>query len=213
MGKCDNNRPETKEGEKKVDVKAFKLEDIGDLPISLTIYPGCIEGDRVTYSVRGRDRAVLAFGTADQVARYSIGLEIDLSGKHVPDEFKGKYQRNINRKQAEAIARIQDEIAGTGEVAELAKTKGNARVNGYTLQINGEKVTPESILNSYFKEVTFVEGPDGKPVSKPVTEVTDKDKLVQMQGKDVRTMGGVELIVSAVIVPGNSNASRDYTAL
>ncbi len=200
MGKYDGERPENKDGEKKIRKKAFTLDDIGDMPMALTVYPGCIEGDRVTYSVRGQDRAILAYGTAEQIAQYTIGEEVKLSGKAVPEKDRAKYQRNINRKQQEAIDRIKDEMLGTGEVKDLAAKRGG-NFRGYALSVNGQRVTGDSMLNSYFVKMGFVQ--EGKKkVPKPIDEIGEKDKRVMDKDKPVEMMAGIELVVSAIITPG-----------
>ncbi len=225
MRKCGDQRPENRAEEKKVEQKKFKLDDLGEMSIALTVFPGCIEGDRLNYSVRGDDRAVLAYGTAGEITAYTVGESVTLSGKDVPEELrKNKYKRNVSRKQEEAVQRIRNEMTGTGDIAELVKKK-EGKYDGFTLQVNGERVSQDSVLNSYFQAMTFVQGVildpqtgtvtsikkseadkrqegDFKPYAKAVAQVTAEDVPFLQQGKEVRFMGGVELVVSAVIVPG-----------
>ncbi|HIH43405.1 TPA: hypothetical protein HA246_07230, partial [Candidatus Woesearchaeota archaeon] len=228
-------------------------------------------------------RVVLAYGTALQIADYSVGKEVTIKGDAVPNQLQGAYKREISRKEKEAIERIVDEMLGTGEVATTARRAQDGRYGGFTLVVNGHKVTKDSVLNSYFKELTFVMqgtvvakatkdaakedtayetdyktlragskkdsknlavlvGADGKPVCKPLDELTKDDKPYQVNGqtvtlqdlekervrlymaknavskpskdvtptdevvkkdnKPVVAMGGVELVVSAIIIPG-----------
>jgi len=280
---CEGKREPDAKGETKVETTTFTLDDIKDMPVAITVYPGCIEGDRVTYSLRGNDRVVLAYGTALQIADYSVGKEVTIKGDAVPNQLQGAYKREISRKEKEAIERIVDEMLGTGEVATTARRAQDGRYGGFTLVVNGHKVTKDSVLNSYFKELTFVMqgtvvakatkdaakedtayetdyktlragskkdsknlavlvGADGKPVCKPLDELTKDDKPYQVNGqtvtlqdlekervrlymaknavskpskdvtptdevvkkdnKPVVAMGGVELVVSAIIIPG-----------
>jgi hypothetical protein len=193
--------------EKIVKKKKFTLDGIGDLPIGLTVFPGSIEGDRIAYSVLGKDRAVMAYGTANQVIDYSIGEEIRLSGKDVPEALTGTYKRTVNRKHLEAAQRVRDELHGTGGVAARAG-ENNGKHDGYTVTVNGERVTPESILNSYFTKRTFVKGADAKPVDMLADKLTGKEEIIMHQGKPVEVMGGVEVVVSAIIVPGSLDTYR-----
>ncbi|MBU1975184.1 MAG: hypothetical protein KKG59_02140 [Nanoarchaeota archaeon] len=216
MGKCGDDRPEDRKGEEQVKREAFKLEDIGEKPIALTVFPGCIEGERITISVQGRGRAVLAYGSAQQIVDYAVGKEVELSGGKVPTEFAGTYTRNVHRKQQQGINDIMSEMTGSGEVQEIARRRGG-NYGGFTLAVNGQRVTPDSILNSYFREMAFVQGEGGKPVIKPVKDLTGTDKVIERDGNPVPPiMGGVELVVSAVITPGMEDSmdavNDDYTA-
>lgn len=207
---CGDKRPGDKAGQTPVTKRNFSLEEIGDMPIALVIYPGCIEGDRVSYSVRGDDRYVLAFGNVEEIALYSIGQPVKLKNAELPRLLKDReFQRNVNRKQAEALDRIKDEMQGTGGIADLTRRQGK-QFNGCVYSVNGTRVTPQSILNSYFKNIAFVEGPKGAedPIQKPAADLKKDDKPIMQNGKPVTVMGGVELVVSAVIVPG-----REYETI
>jgi len=166
MAKCDDKRPTSRAGEQKVETQAFKVEDLpADMGVTMTVYAGCIEGPRLTYGAMGPSRQVLALGTVDQIAKYSAGESVKVGDQ--------PYQRNIGRKQEDAVKRIQDEMK-TGD---------------YTLTVNGQLLSPDSILNGYFTEQTATK--DGQPVLR--------------DGKPIKFFGGVELIVSAIIKPGSNN--------
>ena len=83
LGACGDERPEDRKAEQKRAKKVHKFNEIGEMPITMVAYPGCIEGDRVPVSVKGDDRAVLLFGTADMIARYVIGEEVALPKKGI----------------------------------------------------------------------------------------------------------------------------------
>jgi hypothetical protein len=181
MGKCGEERPQDRKDEKNVKKETFKLKDLPeDMPVVMVAYPGCIEGDRVTYGTHGEDREVLAHGTAQQIAEYTVGMPVKVKVGKKEKEFK----RNIGRKQEEAVQRIKDEMEGTGEVADLVKKKGGPH-QGYTITVNNERVDLGSVLNSYFD----------------VQTVKDTDK---------RYMGGVEMVISAVITPGEEKTLDKY---
>lgn len=164
MAKCDGKRPTTRDGEQKVEAQTFKVDELApDMGVTMTVYAGCIEGPRATYGTSGKNRLVLAHGTAQQIAQYTIGQEVEVEGK--------KYVRNVGRKQKEAVDRIQDEMKN----------------EQYTLTVNGQLVSPDSVLNSYFKEQT----------------ATKDGNVVEKDGKPIKFMGGVEMIVSAIIKPGS----------
>ncbi|MBT4824025.1 hypothetical protein HN695_02815 [Candidatus Woesearchaeota archaeon] len=203
MTKCGNERPADRKGEKKVKKKKFKLDEIADLPITLTIYGGCTEGDRMTYSVRGDQRAVIAYGTVSQLIQYSLGQEVTLTAKGIPADYKNRpFKRNPSDKFKDAILSINAEMTGEGAgIEKIIKAKGGKH-GGYTVQINGQRVTEDSYANSYFQEMTFVMDGD-KPVPKASKEVTENDTPL-MRGKNpVKMMGGVELVVTAIIIPGD----------
>lgn len=212
---CGDTRPADRKGEGKGVKPTFKLDDLAeDLGIALTVFPGCIEGDRVTYSVQAEDRVVLLQGTVDQIAHYTVGDKVNVAG--------ADYCRSIGRKQQEAVERIRMEIYGTGDVAALARKADNGQHKGFTVQLNGLRVEPSVLLNGYLRELTFVQGPDGKPTPKALNElegwtaVTGKEPKdlgereyiqVNKPGTDqpVRLLGGVEMIVTAIIVSGKDS--------
>jgi len=216
MAKCDDRRPTDNKGAKKVTAATWKVEEIpADMRAVMVVYAGCIEGPRVTYQTIGDDRYVLAAGTAEEIARYSIGETVKVNGK--------AYQRNIGRKQEDTVGRLKDEMKGTGEFT----GKGH---KGYTITVQGQLVSADSVLNGYFVEKDAVQnipvmqdgkqvyknGPQakdakGKPVvdgkGKPVYEqipVFEQKPVLDAAGKQVRYRGGVEMIVSAIIKPGAS---------
>ena len=171
--RCEGNRPTSHEGEQTVDEVKWKVDDLpADMRVVMTLYAGCIEGPRVTYGAVGNDRAVLASGSAEKIAKYSIGEIVEIDGK--------SYQRNIGRKQEDTVARLKDEMTGTGEFA----GKGHG---GYTITVNGQLVSGDSVLNRYFERQTAMKG----------------DKPIVKDGKNVEYFGGVEMIVSAIIKPGS----------
>ncbi len=261
------------------EVKRFSLEEIADTPIAITVFASSIEGDRVTYSVRGNDRAVLAFGTAQQIVDYTVGRSVHLTADSIPEQLRGDYRRNVGQNQKEPVERI------------TAEMKKDDRGTGYTLQVNGEKIDPNSVLNSYFREITFVTvtsivckpkekatekdkqyeldlqalrgdltaksndlvvlvGENGVPycknskqlaendrpynhdgkaitlnllesgqfafyksersMSKPTKDLTGNDQLIKREGKPIVAMGGVELVVSSIIVPGRYSGNNSY---
>lgn len=210
--KCGDERDETAHDAVKVQNRAFCLDDIGDAPVSLTAFPGCIEGERLTLTLRGDARAMLLYGTVDQVAHYLIGEEVKLEEKDIPPALRTGYRANVSRKMELAVNGIKDEMYGTGDVGKMAREK-QGTVNGYVLKVNGQKVTPDSSLNPSFQKMAFVVGPDGKPAQKPVADLTDRDTRLLRDGRPIDEFyGGVELIVSAVIVPGQamSTPTRAY---
>ena len=173
--RCDGNRPEDRKGEQKVTKTNWDVTKIpAEMRAVMTVYAGCIEGPRVTFATIGNDRNVLASGSADTIAKYAIGEAVKLG--------KDNYQRNIGRKQEDTVGRLKDEMKGTGEF----QGKGH---NGYTITVNGQLVTADSVLNGYFSEQTAMK--DNKPV-------------VDAAGQPIKFMGGVEMIVSAIIKPGSS---------
>ncbi len=179
MGRCDGNRPTTRDNEKEVKARAFEVADLAeDMRVVLTVYAGCAEGPRVTFATIGPDRAVLADGTVEQIANYAVGKPVQVGGQ--------TYQRNVGRKQEDAVARIGDEMYGTGEIAEKARGNG---FGGFTVTVNGNNVTKDSVLNQWFTKV------EAKQEGKPVLDAA---------GKPIEFFGGVEMIVSAVITPGAS---------
>ena len=134
--------------------KGFNLDDIADMPIVMTVFPGSRnEGDKVEYVTRAADRTILAQGTVRQIVDYSVGKKVTLD--------KQDFEREVGRKQQPYADRIQTEMKGE---------------RGYTVTINGRKVGLDEKVNPYFKQV-------------------------EKQG--IKFMGGVEMVVSAVIVPGN----------
>jgi len=172
--KCEDKRPTDHKGEKKVTTITWNVAEIpADMGAVLVAYAGCIEGPRVTYQARGDDRNVLANGTAKQIALYTIGEAVEIGGK--------SYQRNVGRKQEDTVGRLRDEMTGSGEFA----GKGHA---GYTLTVNGQLVSANSILNGYFAERDAVD--------------KDNNPLLDKLEKPIKYMGGVEMIVSAIIKPG-----------
>jgi hypothetical protein len=174
MTRCDGNRPTSRAGEKNVEKTTWKLAQLApEMRAVMTVYAGCIEGPRVSYGTIGDNRNVLLLGTAKQIAQYSIGDAVSIHGKD--------YQRNIGRKQEDTVGRLKDEMKGTGEFA----GKGHS---GYTITVNNELITADSVLNSYFKEETVRE--EGK-------------ELLGQDGKPMKYLGGVEMIVSAIIKPGS----------
>ncbi|MBT3323678.1 hypothetical protein HN681_00815 [archaeon] len=196
---CGRERPEDRKAEQDVKAAPLNLEELADMPISLVTYPGCIEGDRITFSTKGRDRAVLAYGSAADIANYAVGKDVTL-GDSVPKTYRGEYSRNVPRKQNEAVSRLLQEMTGEGDVADLVKEK-QGRFGGYTLAVNGERVKSDAVISSYFVEMTIImEGK--KPRSIPSADVTEEHTVYKRQGNPIKTMGGVELVVSAIIIPG-----------
>ena len=207
--KCGDDRPADRAGETTQKTRAFELDDIAEMPVALVAYPGCVEGDRLTLGVKGDQRAVLAYGTAEQVARYAIGESVDVNG--------GSYQRNPSRKQQEAVTRIKEEMTGTGEIARIAKEKGG-NYGGYTFTVNGQKVSPTSVLNSFFQEMVYVQDanpefnadlPDGRDnqqylkTSVPADKADPRKVMNGQDGEPLKFMGGVEMVVTAIITPGS----------
>ena len=191
--RCGNDRPDaevTKE-EKGMRAKKLTLEDIGDYRMALTAFPGCIEGDWMTYSIKDEARNVFLHGTADQIALYTVGDEVAVK---VAGE-DAKFQREIGRKFEEPVSRIKDEMYGTGEVARLIKDQGGKH-GGYTITVNGQKVKKNAILNRLFKKQKVMK--DGEPVLR--------------DNKPVEYFGGVELVVTAIIIPG-SEQRENYQPL
>jgi hypothetical protein len=174
MTKCEDKRPKNHKGEEKVTTVVWDVAKIpAEMRAVMVAYAGCIEGPRLSYQAIGDDRNVLAAGTAEQIARYSVGEEVSIGGK--------SYQRNVGRKQEDTAGRLKDEMKGTGEFA----GKGH---NGYTITVNGQLVSADSVLNGYFVEKDAADK-EGKPI-------LDKEQ------RPIRYMGGVEMIVSAIIKPG-----------
>ena len=193
MAKCsDQNRPKADAPQAEQTTVKFTLDDIKDMPVSVTVFAGCVEGDRVTYSLRGDSRAVLLYGSVVDVLNYSRGQEVTLTSAGVPEPYRGKpFRRNVDRKQEDAVKRIGTEM--------------NAK---YTIQVNGTVVTPDSIVNSYFDQFAMVQekdekgNPKGKPYQRKVSEITPTERVVKQGAQELRFMGGVEIIASAVITPG-----------
>ncbi|MBT3985627.1 hypothetical protein HOD38_04920 [archaeon] len=207
LGACGDERPEDRKAEQKRAKKVHKFNEIGEMPITMVAYPGCIEGDRVPVSVKGDDRAVLLFGTADMIARYVIGEEVALPKKgkgikSIPKALRGQtFKRNVTRRYEEPVERIGDEMHGTGGVGELAKRQ-NKTYKGYTLKANGDSLTADSIVNSYFTEMVFVEGPEGRPVPKSVDDLVAEDVKILRKDQEVHVLGGVEMVITAILVSG-----------
>lgn len=180
---CEKKRPEKgMEGTQVTEVK-WKLGQLPEeMPVAMVVYPGCIEGDRVVYSVRGDDRRVLLEGTALQIAQYSIGDRVTFGDQ--------TYCRNIGRKHMEAVQRIRAEITGTGEdLAAVMRERQNGQYGGFTLTANGTLVTKDSLLNGYF-------------VEKDTPKAGDQAEEARAMELPPKYLGGVELVVSAIITPG-----------
>jgi len=174
--KCEDKRQTKREGEQEVKKATLTLEQIGDFPVAITAFAGCIEGDRATYAAKGDDRNILLYGTADQIANYTIGKKVEIKVGKATMTF----QRNIGRKQELAVGNIKQEMTGKGEGIEaIMKKEKKGAHNGYTISVNGQKVTPSSVINSYFTE-----------------------KVLEQDGKQVKYLGGVEMVISAIIKPG-----------
>jgi len=218
VSKCGDERPKGREDEAKIERQSWKLEQLGDLPMAVTVHPGCIEGDRITYSVKGNDRLVMLYGTAKQVAEYTVGKPVTLNRTEVPETLREmEFRRNVTRKEEEAVKRVTDEMTGSGDVRDIA-AKQKGAYEGYTLSVNGQRISPDSLINTYFQEVVFrntpveVTGPDGqqktvnRPLAVPVSGVKPEEiatlVLNPKTGEPVKGFGGVELVVSAIIKPG-----------
>ncbi len=204
---CDGLRPKDKKSEEAVKAKEWKMGDLGELPAVANFYGGCIQGDRVTLSLYKSDRNVLVHGNVEQIVQYAIGKSITVLGR--------SYQRNIGRKHEEAVGRIRQEVTGKGrEIEEAIQKQGpKSYHDGYTVTVNGKNVTGDSVINSLLTVCTYIMALDeksGKNKPKIVTKA-DAEKtgaeLVKKKGAAVEFLGGVDVTVSAIIIPG-----KDYTA-
>jgi hypothetical protein len=184
--KCGDNRPENRNGEKEMGKKRLTLKDAGEIQVALTAFPGCIEGDRVTYATRGEDRMVMLYGTAEQIAHYTVGEKVSIKVEGKTTEF----QRNVGRKQELGVNSIKDEMYGTGAIKKLVEEK-KGTFGGYTLTANQQKVTKTSLINSMFVLKDLEK--DGKPVL--------------INDEKVKYFGGVELVICAIIIPGSPSDS------
>ena len=219
---ADCNRPRDRKEEKKEAKKVWKMAKLpADQLVSLVVYAGCVEGDKATFSIRGDDRRILLEGTAVDIAKYTVGEATTIG--------KVKYAaRNVAASQKEAVNRINDEMQGTGAAAQKAREQGG-RINGYAITVNGQRVTPDSVINHYFREMVFVQTTRQVKVDPQNPNSATRDELVrtamaydevkgkkEYEGKIISApgktepmvfLGGVEMIVSAIIVPGSENAS------
>ncbi len=169
--KCDGKRPTEGKAET-VNKKKWELGELpADMKMAIVVYAGCIEGPRETYAVGGDEREVFAYGTAKQVIEYTIGEKVKIGEK--------EFQRNIGRKQQQTVERIRSEMKGGVQTQ-------RDRFEGYTITVNGKKITANSLINTYFEKKDF---PTKKEGAKPLPY-----------------MGGVEMIVSAIIKPGDEPA-------
>lgn len=178
---CGGTRPGTKKGEKNIKTQTWTVDQIGDIPVGIMFYAGCVEGEKGAYTLKGDARYVLAEGTVKDIVNYTIGRAVTI-GK------RGEFKRNIGRRSKLATDTVRYEVTGEGgEVARIIRERGG-RHNGYTVtvdQIDDDgnrtsiRVTDGSKINQYFRERTLTKG-----------------------GKSRTFMGGVELTVSAVIIDG-----------
>jgi hypothetical protein len=201
-------RPTDKKREEKQTKKTWDIAKLpADRSVSLVVYPGCVENDRVTVTVNGDARNVFLYGTAAQVASYIVGDRVQIG--------KIEYAaRNVGKSQVEAVARVKDEMKGTGKAAEDIKKK-KGQFGGYAITANGKRVTDDSVLNPYFKEMVFVNTGKDKPEALAYEtylkdQATYAGKAIAAPGKTepIVFLGGVEMIVSAVIVPGSETYRR-----
>ncbi len=236
---CAGNRPTSKEGEQPVKESPIKYEELpADMFVSVHLYAGCIQGDRLSITTQGEDRNVFLSGTVESVVMYAVGEEVTVESVLMSEVGKGftvenkRYRRNVARKQDEAVGRLRQEMTGKGELIEEAikKTGPDAYHDGYTITVNGTQVTGDSKLNSFLKPCTYVlkqEEKKGRKTGekKPVIvlkEEVDKQglELFLKDGKPIEFIGGVDITVAAIIKPGDdyssasgSNPGRRYRRL
>ncbi|PIN75810.1 hypothetical protein COV17_03635 [Candidatus Woesearchaeota archaeon CG10_big_fil_rev_8_21_14_0_10_36_11] len=186
---CGDTRPEDRKDEKTVEEQKYTVGNLDpNFHVILALFPGCVQGGRVAVATRGDDRHVLLDGTAQQIVEYGVGKQVTIEGV--------KYSRNVSARAQPAVDGIIAEMTGTGEVAKLIeetgkKTGKGAQFGGYTVTVHAkaadgtevkERVTLGSKVNQYFRPDSVL-----------------KDDVKR------EFLGGVELMVSAIIIPGSSN--------
>lgn len=207
---CGGERPENREGEEKLTATPWTLEKVGDKPMAVNFYAGCIKGDRLSLSLFDDSRNIYLKGTAEDIALYAIGEERAVGGQ--------PYRSDIGRDEEEPVDRLRQEVTGEGEaIQEAIRKEGpDAYHDGYTVTVNGQKVTGDSKLNSFFQECVYVvKGENPKPVIVTKQEAEEKGlELYLKKGEPIEFLGGVDITVAAIIVPGaDEQADNKYQTL